>query len=234
MNFEDQRFLLDIMEEGRFTIDKYGIHQEIDSPTTIIATANPHGAYWKESYKIGNEQIPVANALIDRFDQIYGFTDSQSEEEIKQYAESKIEIINRRHHNYSFLKKYLLYAKTTICPKLTEGAMLNRFWEKLKVDGIATNRTFDTVYRIAESHARLHLKNTVDSEIATETKTKADMYICFKRIYKQIFLIIYYFSAFSNEYVNAPAATTRDDTNRIKIVSNLASPSIMHDVTCIY
>jgi replicative DNA helicase Mcm len=35
MNFEDQRFLLDIMEEGRFTIDKYGIHQEIDSPTTI-------------------------------------------------------------------------------------------------------------------------------------------------------------------------------------------------------
>ena len=30
-----------------------------------------------------------------------------------------------------------------------------------------------------------------------------------------------HFSAFNNEYVNTPAATTRDETNRAKIASNL-------------
>jgi DNA replicative helicase MCM subunit Mcm2 (Cdc46/Mcm family) len=169
MSFEDQRFLLDIMEEGRFTIDKYGNHQEIDSPTTIIATANPHGIYWKDSYKIGNEEIPVSKAMIDRFDQVHGFVDSKSEEEIKEYAERKIGIAKRKSHNYNFLVKYVLYAKT-ISPLISDEAivMLNRFWEKLKINGIASNRTFDTIYRIAESHARLHLKDMIDSKIATE------------------------------------------------------------------
>jgi DNA replicative helicase MCM subunit Mcm2 (Cdc46/Mcm family) len=170
MSFEDQRFLLDIMEKGRFTIDKYGNHQEIDSPTTIIATANPHGTYWKDSYRIGNDEISVSKAIIDRFDQVYGFVDSKSEEEIKQYAQRKIEIAKRRPHNYNFLIKYFLYYKT-ISPRISDEAidMLNRFWERLKINGIASNRTFDTIYRIAESHARLHLKDTIDSEIAIET-----------------------------------------------------------------
>ncbi|HEY9385852.1 MAG TPA: AAA family ATPase [Nitrososphaeraceae archaeon] len=170
MNFEDQRFLLDIMEEGKFTIDKYGIHQDIDSPTTIIATANPLGAYWKESHRIGNDEIPVIRALLDRFDQVYAFTDSKSEEEIKEYAYRKIEISKRSQHKYSFLIKYLMYARTII-PRFQPEAitMLNSFWQKLKVECIANNRTFDTVYRIAESHARLHLKPVVDGEIATET-----------------------------------------------------------------
>ena len=79
MNFEDQRFLLDIMEEGKFTIDKYAIHQEIDSKTTIIATANPNTAYWKDSIRITNEEIPVARALLDRFDQVFAFSDMNSE-----------------------------------------------------------------------------------------------------------------------------------------------------------
>ena len=39
MNPTDQQFLLDIAEEGRCTVDKYGTHFEIDAPTTIIATA---------------------------------------------------------------------------------------------------------------------------------------------------------------------------------------------------
>jgi DNA replicative helicase MCM subunit Mcm2 (Cdc46/Mcm family) len=55
----------------QFTIDKYAIHQEIDSKTTIIATTNPHTTYWKDSIRITNEEIPVARALLDRFDQIF-------------------------------------------------------------------------------------------------------------------------------------------------------------------
>ena len=38
---EDQGFLLDVMEEGEFTISKYRINSMITSPTVIVASANP-------------------------------------------------------------------------------------------------------------------------------------------------------------------------------------------------
>ena len=41
MNSEDQGFLLDVMEEGEFTINKHGINAKIKSPTVIIASCNP-------------------------------------------------------------------------------------------------------------------------------------------------------------------------------------------------
>ena len=43
-NPEDQGFLLDSMEEGEFTINKYGINAKIKSPTVIIASANPYNS----------------------------------------------------------------------------------------------------------------------------------------------------------------------------------------------
>lgn len=46
MSLDDQKHLLDIAEEGSCTIDKYGLHLEIDSPTTIITTANPYNQTW--------------------------------------------------------------------------------------------------------------------------------------------------------------------------------------------
>lgn len=59
MDYEDQGFLLDVMGEGSFTVDKYAIHQEIKSATTIIATANPRGIRWNDPFKISNTEIPV-------------------------------------------------------------------------------------------------------------------------------------------------------------------------------
>ena len=60
MTPSDQNFLLDVMEEGKFTIDKYGIHAEIDSPTTIIGTTNQLNAEWSDS-KASNNEIPVSS-----------------------------------------------------------------------------------------------------------------------------------------------------------------------------
>ena len=44
--------------------------------------------------------------------------------------------------------------------------MLNEFWIGLKLQGIAHNRGLESIYRIAVAHAKLRLKQTVDSEIA--------------------------------------------------------------------
>jgi DNA replicative helicase MCM subunit Mcm2 (Cdc46/Mcm family) len=168
MSLDDQKHLLDIAEEGRCTIDKYGLHLEIDSPTTIIATANPYNQTWN-GFKMNKDEIPSLKTFLDRCDQIYGFKDAPSEEEIKDYPKKKTAIRNRRHHNYSILRKILMLAKT-INPKFTDEAteMLNQFWINAKNDGLATNRTYDSLFRLAAAQARLNLSDVINEEIVTQ------------------------------------------------------------------
>jgi DNA replicative helicase MCM subunit Mcm2 (Cdc46/Mcm family) len=170
MNPIDQQYLLDIAEEGRCTLDKYGTHFEIDAPTTIIATANPYNQTWSKAFNITKDEIPILKTFLDRCDQIYGFIDAPSEQEINEYARQKTKIRKRRPHNYNFLKKFLAYAKT-INPVMTCDAeeRLNQFWKRAKIQGTATNRTYDSIFRIAEAQARLNLCNEVDNDIATQT-----------------------------------------------------------------
>ena len=82
----------------------------------------------------------------------------------------KSEIRKRPIHNYNFLRKYLLYART-LEPVLTSEAedMLNCFWKKAKIEGTMTNRSYDSIFRIAEAQAKLSLKTEIDYEVARES-----------------------------------------------------------------
>ena len=52
-SFEDQSHLLDIMEEGEFTINKHGINATIEATTTLIFSANPiNGSTWSSEERI--------------------------------------------------------------------------------------------------------------------------------------------------------------------------------------
>ncbi len=169
MDYEDQGFLLDVMEEGRFTVDKYGIHVNIKSPTTIVATANPTGVKWNDAFKIDSSEIPVLLTLLDRFDQIYAVGEFGSEEESREYAERKASMEEKNIvYNYNYLGRYLEYA--TIDPTISRDAyhMLIEFWIQLKKKDLATNRTLDSLVRLAKAQARLHLSTVVDEEIVTE------------------------------------------------------------------
>jgi DNA replicative helicase MCM subunit Mcm2 (Cdc46/Mcm family) len=67
LSMEDQRHLFDVMEEGKLTLDKYGFHKEIDSPTTVLGTTNPEGGKWYMDI-IDKGQIPLRKELVDRYD----------------------------------------------------------------------------------------------------------------------------------------------------------------------
>jgi hypothetical protein len=58
----------------------------------------------------------------------------------------------------------------TINPKFTAEAseMLNQFWINTKKDGLATNRTYDSLFRLAVAQARLNLTDVINEEIATQ------------------------------------------------------------------
>jgi replicative DNA helicase Mcm len=86
---EDQGFLLDVMEEGEFTINKYGINAKIKSPTVIIASANPFNPANGLDDKINIYQIPIIKPVIDRFDLMFVLKDSTDEGEVRAYADKK-------------------------------------------------------------------------------------------------------------------------------------------------
>jgi len=58
----------------------------------------------------------------------------------------------------------------TINPKYTFEAteILNQFWINTKNDGLATNRTYDSLFRMTVAQARLNLSDVIDEEIVTQ------------------------------------------------------------------
>ena len=167
---DDQARLLDVLEEGIIPLNKHGTHMIIQSPTTIIATANPTQSTWNDSQKVSNDEIPMLRTLLDRFDQIYPFRDNMDIKQTYKFVEQVSVIRKRRPHNYNFLKKYLIYASSLEVTITTEAEfMLNQFWIHAKVQRTLTIRGYNALFRIAEAQAKLQLKNEVDAEIATQT-----------------------------------------------------------------
>jgi hypothetical protein len=95
--------------------------------------------------------------------------DFQTENEINEFTIQKTRVRNRPSHNYNFLRKLLVYAKS-IQPVMSTDVeqRLNQFWEKGKIQGAVTTRTYDSIFRIAEAQARLNLSEEVTDDIATQ------------------------------------------------------------------
>ena len=171
MTLDDQARLVDVLEEGRFNKGAYGLWFEIESPTTIIASANPINATWEDASAISNDEVSILKNLLDRFDQIFGFRDNFTEKEAQSFAE-KMSMLRKKDksHNHNFLRKYLVYA-SGLAVKVTPEAdyMLNKFWVKGKVSVTMKNRMYAAIFRIAEAQARLHLRKEVDDDIANQS-----------------------------------------------------------------
>ena len=188
MSHEDQWHLTGIAEEGRTSLDKWGEHIPIDAPTTLILTANPLGTKWNSSKISTDKMIVIRQNLLDRIDQIYGFFDAQTEEEMEEFIEEITKIKNRKPHNYNFLIKYLQYLKT-IEPKWVGNAekRLNRFWINAKSKGLCSNRSLFSIKRIAEAQTKLNLLHEVDDIIASQTMHSFQlMYNQYGKVIEQI------------------------------------------------
>jgi DNA replicative helicase MCM subunit Mcm2 (Cdc46/Mcm family) len=176
MSAEDQRLMLDTMQEQEFTTNKFGQNFYVDAPTAIIASANPIGGSWKafdnEDTNIDLDKIPTIKPLIDRFDFIFTFKDNRNEDFLSEYAHKKSEIQNRSAPDYTqYLIKHIMYAKQYYPkPQFSEEAtaMLNQYYVKVR-QKFGSPRILNTIFETARSIARLKLKNVVDANDAKET-----------------------------------------------------------------
>ncbi|MBQ3415256.1 MAG: minichromosome maintenance protein MCM [Clostridia bacterium] len=191
---EETKKLLKLIEEGKDTIAKAGLKEDITAKTGVIALANPkYGRY--DGYKSLKEQVDVYPPILSRFDLIFLLHDEVDNEKDGKIADA---ILNRyitdtenanktELLNMDTLRKYLNYA-STLEPELTEEARANlkEYYvntrnanktdtedeDKEQVITIDT-RALQSIIRISGAIAKLQLKETItagDIELAKEIK----------------------------------------------------------------
>jgi DNA replicative helicase MCM subunit Mcm2 (Cdc46/Mcm family) len=175
MQPSEHKHLLDFMEEGWTTINKYGFNSTISGHTSIIASSNPINDDWKYEDRIDYGEFPTIGPIIQRFDLILVFREITDSDILRKYLEER-DNISRLCNDGSFdkdeefLKKYLMFART-FDPMISEEArsMLDQYWISMAAAGIrGLPRKRDTLDRITIAIAKLKLKAFADIEEAKE------------------------------------------------------------------
>lgn len=175
MTYESQNHLLDIMEEGEFSVNKYGINAKIRAPTTIIASANTtnsQNSNGRNDDKISLSQIPLLKQVQDRFDLIIVEKNVENEEEIENYANKKTRLLSNKVPNYdNFLEKYIEYARKINVELSSESLnLITKYYIDFKKDNpaIGSKRLLETLIRLSKAVAKLKLKYFADAEDTKE------------------------------------------------------------------
>lgn len=164
---------LEALESGTITVHKASIHSVLQAETTMLCAANPKMGRYDEYTSIA-EQINMPPQLLSRFDLIFtlkDFVDKNKDEniattmlidELEDYNEE------REYISEEFMRKYISYAKTKICPKLTKESMdmMTSYYvnarQKTGESFSITARQLDGIRRLSQAHAKIRLSNKVE------------------------------------------------------------------------
>jgi replicative DNA helicase Mcm len=172
------------------SIAKAGITSTLNARCPVLAAANPKWGRFTNDRTI-SEQIDLPPTLLSRFDVIFSIKDQPNQERDRRLAdgilashregEARIYVPNERNPSAGapfppdLLKKYIAYAKRTIRPILTEGALsaLSDYYVKVRSQGEEPNapvpitaRQLEALVRLSEAAAKARLSSEVGVEDA--------------------------------------------------------------------
>lgn len=181
MNEHDRSTMHEAMEQQSVTISKANIQATLRAETTVLAAGNPKLGRF-DPYTPIPQQIDISPALLSRFDLIFTIRDlpnkSQDEAIAAHVLEEHQQQVIRDVMEPKLFRKYVAYAKQKIKPKLTDEAVeeIKNFYVKIRNQSIKTEsdikpipitaRQLEGIIRLAEAHAKLHLRGTVTSHDA--------------------------------------------------------------------
>ncbi|KAI7875255.1 MCM2/3/5 family-domain-containing protein [Mucor mucedo] len=191
MNDSDRTSIHEAMEQQSISISKAGIVTTLQARCSVLAAANPIRGRYNSSIPF-SQNVELTEPILSRFDVLCVVKDlvdpeldhilatnvigshirshplhNQTDAKFAQPRENDADIIDQ-----TLLKKYIMYAREKIQPKLqqVDEDKLSRLYSELRRESLAsgsipiTVRHLESMIRLAEAHAKMHLREYVRSD----------------------------------------------------------------------
>ncbi|GAA5795697.1 MCM2/3/5 family-domain-containing protein [Helicostylum pulchrum] len=191
MNDSDRTSIHEAMEQQSISISKAGIVTTLQARCSVLAAANPIRGRYNSSIPF-SQNVELTEPILSRFDVLCVVKDlvdpeldhilaknvigshirshplhNETDEKFAQPGNKDADIIDQ-----DLLKKYIMYAREKIQPKLqqVDEDKLSRLYSELRRESLAsgsipiTVRHLESMIRLAEAHAKMHLREYVRSD----------------------------------------------------------------------
>merc|ERR1719150_3665263 len=200
MNDQDRTSIHEAMEQQTISISKAGIVTTLKARCSVIAAANPIGGRYDPSMTF-SENVDLTEPIISRFDilcVVRDTVDAVGDEQLARFVvgshmrshpladERDREIMKKVENELAsasglagvekipqdLLKKYILYARERVHPKLhqMDQDKVAKMYSDLRRESMATGsipitvRHIESMIRIAEANAKMHLREFVHED----------------------------------------------------------------------
>uniref|UniRef100_A0A914RZI8 DNA replication licensing factor MCM2 n=1 Tax=Parascaris equorum TaxID=6256 RepID=A0A914RZI8_PAREQ len=161
MSDQDRTSIHEAMEQQSISISKAGIVTSLQARCTVIAAANPISGRYDTSRTFA-ENVDLTEPILSRFDVLCVIRDT-----LERESNSSIEVIPQ-----SLLRKYLMYARENIHPKLDHMPQekISKVFAEMRKESLATGsvaitvRHVESMIRLSEAHAKMHLRSYVSDD----------------------------------------------------------------------
>jgi len=192
MNDSDRTSIHEAMEQQSISISKAGIVTSLQARCSIIAASNPIGGRYDQSLTFA-ENVDLTEPILSRFDILCVVRDTVDIVQDEMLARFVVNSHVRHHPNQTaelaeenplvqqhhcdpiaqdLFKKYLVYAKERVKPNLLhmDQDKVSKMFASLRRESMITGsvpitvRHIESMIRMAEAHARMHLRDYVNED----------------------------------------------------------------------
>ncbi|XP_015117637.1 DNA replication licensing factor Mcm2 [Diachasma alloeum] len=190
MNDQDRTSIHEAMEQQSISISKAGIVTSLHARCSVIAASNPIGGRYDASMTF-SENVDLSEPIVSRFDILCIVKDEVDPMQDRHLAKFVVNSHIKNHPTneernlpeelldntavedisipQDLLKKYIVYAKQNIHPKLTnvDQDKVAKLYSQLRQESLATGslpitvRHIESIIRMSEASAKMHLRDYV-------------------------------------------------------------------------
>ncbi|KAJ1816242.1 MCM DNA helicase complex subunit, partial [Coemansia sp. RSA 2675] len=196
MNDADRTSIHEAMEQQSISISKAGIVTTLHARCAVIAAANPIGGRYRPALPF-SQNVELTEPILSRFDVLCVVRDEVDPVKDELLARFVVQSHTRSHPLLAaqpepepedpavpadgipqdLLRKYIMYARETVHPRISDrfSDRIAHLYAELRRESLATAsvpitvRHIESMVRLAEAHARMHLRDYVrndDIEVA--------------------------------------------------------------------